>query len=147
MSHPNSILLSGIVAIEALLLLLPATLYYLGGLLFAILGFIGTNQGGVNPAFLYIAISLLLPGYGLYSLWWLVAKHRTVSARQIPWHIWGGLIVGMLVALLFMLPFVFSWFTPPSQFITHKGNLGIMLIFGGGPFLVALTLLGIMQPC
>lgn len=146
MSRINKVLVSGIIAIEALLFLLPATLFYLGGMLFAVLGFFGANDGGVTPAFLVIAAFLLLPGYGLYSLWWLVAKHKKVSSREVPWLIWGGVVVGGLVALLFISPYVVTGLTPPTPFISHNENLTVMLAIGGGPLLVALTLLVIMQP-
>lgn len=146
MSRAKKILVSGIVAIEALLLLLPATLLYVGGMIFAVLAFFGANKGGVTPAFLALAAFLLLPGYGLYSLWWLVARYRKVSPREVPRFIWGGTIVGGLVALLFISPFLLSGFTPPTKFISQTDNLATMLVFGGGPLLVALTLLLIMQP-
>lgn len=146
MSRAKKILVSGIVAIEALLLLLPATLFYLGGMIIAVLGFFGANQGGVTPAFLAIAAFLLLPGYGLYSLWWLIAKHQRVSPREVPRFIWSGVVVGALIALLFISPYVVTGFTPPTQFISYKENITVMLAIGGGPLLVALTLLAIMRP-
>lgn len=146
MNRTKNILVSVIIATEALLLLLPATLFYLVGMLIAIFGFFGANKSGVTPAFLAIAAFLLLPGYGLYSLWWLVAKHRTVSPGEIPRSIWGGIIVGGLVALLFISPYVISGFTPPTPFISHTDNFTTMLAIGGGPLLVALTLLLVMQP-
>ena len=146
MSRTKKILVSGIVAIEALLLLLPATLLYLGGMLFAVLSFFGANKGGVTPAFLAIAVFLLLPGYGLYSLWWLVAKYQKISSREVPRLIWGGVAIGGLVALLFISPYVVTGFSPPTPFISHNENITAMLAIGGGPLLVALTLLAIMRP-
>lgn len=146
MNRTKNILVSVIIATEALLLLLPATLSYLGGMLIAVLGFFGANEGGVTPAFLAIAAFLLLPGYGLYSLWWLVAKHRTVSSGKVPKSIWGGVIVGGLVALLFISPYVISGFAPPTLFISQTDNFTTMLAIGGGPLLVVLTLLFVMQP-
>ena len=146
MSGSKNILVSGIIAIEALLLLLPATLFYLAGMLIAVLGFFGANRGDVTPVFLVIAAFLLLPGYGLYSLWWLVAKHRKISPHEVPRFIWGGVVVGGLVALLFISPYVISGFTPPTPFVSHTDNLTTMLAIGGGPLVVALTLLVIMQP-
>lgn len=146
MSRTKNILVSVIIAIEALLFLLPATLFYLAGMLIAIIGFFGANKGGVTPAFLAIAAFLLPPGYGLYSLWWLVAKHRKVSSREVPRLIWGGIIVGALVALLFTSPYLISGFTPPTPYISHTDNFTTMLAIGGGPLLVALSLLFVMQP-
>ncbi len=146
MSHIKSFLVTGIIAMKALLLLLPATLFYLGGLLFAVLGFFGANKGGVTPVFLAMAALLLLPGYGLYSIWWLVVKHRKLSPREVPSFIWGGMIVGGLVALFCISPFVLSGFRSPTLFISHTDNLTTMLAIGGGPLLLVLTLLIIMQP-
>ena len=146
MSRTTSSLVPIIIAIEALLLLLPATLLYVGGMMFLVLAFFGANKGGITPAFLALAAFLLLPGYGLYSLWWLVAKYRKVSAHEVPRFIWGGTIVGGLVTLLFISPLLLSGFTPPSQFISQIDNLTTIIVFGGGPLLVALTLLLIVQP-
>lgn len=146
MNRTKSILVSLIIVTEALLLLLPATLFYLGGMFIAILGFFGANKVGVTPGFLAIAAFLLLPGYGLYSLWWLVARHRTVSSGEVPRSIWGGVIVGGLVALLFISPYIISGFGPPTPFISHTDNFTTMLAIGGGPLLVALTLALVMQP-
>lgn len=141
-----TVLVSSIIAIEALLILLPATLFYLAGMFIAVLGFFGASKGVVTPAFLVMAAFLLLPGYGLYSLWWLVAKHRKVSPCEVPRFIWGGIIVGSLVASLFTSPYVISGLSPPIPFISHTDNLTTMLAIGGGPLLVVLTLLVIMQP-
>lgn len=146
MSRTTNSRVTIIIAIEALLLLLPATLLYVGGMIFAILAFFGANKHGVTPAFLALAAFLSLPGYGLYSLWWLVANYRKVSPHEVPRFIWGGTIVGGLVALLFIFPFLLSGFTPPTQFISQTDNLNTMLVFGGGPLLVVLTLLVIMRP-
>ncbi|WP_349616532.1 hypothetical protein [Azotobacter salinestris] len=138
--------MSIIIAIEALLLLLPATLFYFCGMLIVIFVFFSANKGGVTPAFLVIAAFLLLPGYGLYSLWWPVAKHWKVSPCEVPRFIWGGIIVGGLVASLFISPYVISGLAPPTPFISHTDNFAPMLSIGGGPLLVILTLLVIMQP-
>lgn len=146
MRRTKNILVSIIIAIEALLLLLPATLFYFCSMLIAIFGFFGANKSGVTPAFLAIAAFLLLPGYGLYSLWWLVAKHRKVSPCEVPRFIWGGIIVGSFVASLFISPYVISGLAPPIPFISHADSLATMLAIGGGPLLVVLTLLVIMQP-
>lgn len=66
MSRATNPMVPIIIAVEALLLLLPATLLYLGGMLIAILAFFDANKGGVTPAFLALAAFLLLPGYCLY---------------------------------------------------------------------------------
>ena len=143
MIRTKSVLASVIITIEALLLLLPTTIFYLGGMLFSIHAFFGANDGEVTPVFLVIAAFLLLPGYGLYSLWWLVAKHRTVSPSEIPRSIWGGIIVGGLVALIFISPYLISGFSPQALF---SSRVCYMLAIGGGPLLVSLTLLLVMQP-
>ncbi|HER34606.1 MAG TPA: hypothetical protein ENO19_03990 [Halothiobacillaceae bacterium] len=146
MNGTKGIFLTGLVAIEALLFLLPTTLVYVGGVLFSILAFFGGNPPGVTPLFLGIAVFLLLPGYGLYSLWWLVLNHRRVSIFEIPRLIWGGVVVGCLVALLFISPYVLEGFAPPTAHISYADNLTTMLGFAGGPLLVVLTLLVAMRP-
>lgn len=146
MSSTKSVLVSIIIAIEALILLLPSTMFFLGGMLFSIFSFFGANDGGVTPFFLVIAALLLLPGYGLYSLWWLVLKHRKIYPSAVPRFIWGGVAVGVLVALLFISPILFSGFAPPTPTISRTNSFTVMLAIGGGPLLVALTLLFIMWP-
>ena len=120
MSLSKNILASGVIVIEALLLLFPATLFYLAGMVFSVLGFFGANKSGVTPAFLAVVAFLLLPGYGLYSLWWLVVKHRKISRQDIPRYIWGGVVVGGVVALIFLSPYVISGFIPPTPVISHS---------------------------
>lgn len=146
MSDTKSVFLTGLIVLEALFLLLPTTLVYAGGLLFSILSFSVANPSGVTPAFLVIAVSLLLPGYGLYSLWWLVFNHRKVSLHEMPRLIWGGVIVGCLVALVFISPYVLKGFAPPTPHISYVDNFITMLGFAGGPLLVAVTLLVVMRP-
>lgn len=119
MIRPTNTLVSIIIAIEALLLLLPATLLYFGGMIFTVLAFFSASKDGVTPAFLALAVLLLLPGYGIYSLWWLVIKNRKISPREVPKFIWGGMIVGGLTAF-FSLPHSFFLALILQPHLLHK---------------------------
>lgn len=131
---------------ETVLFLLPSTVLFIAGFIFSILAAFGANKGAFTPAFLAITAGLLLPGYGLYSLWWLVVKFNKIVAQQVPRFIWIGVAVGSLVALLFILPFLSSWFSPAQQVISAAQDTTTVFLIGGGPLVVALTLLASMRP-
>lgn len=130
-----------LVAVEAFLLLLPATLFYIGGIAFAILGFFLANRGTTTPIFLLIAGLLTIPGYGLFSLWWLVFKFTKISVNKVSGYIWGGVIAGALTAFFFILPYLFAGFAPPTPYISWFENFKTMLVIGGGPLIVLVTIL------
>lgn len=136
---------NGIVIIEVLLLLLPTTLLYLGGLLLALLVYFGEAGGGFQLEFLPFFAVLTLPGYGLYCLWWLVIKHRKITFQEVPKSIWAGVIAGSLIALLAVFTFAGSGFKSPTEFNPVKKNIELMVIYGGGPLIVALTLVVILR--
>ncbi|MBU1832598.1 MAG: hypothetical protein KKF24_07865 [Gammaproteobacteria bacterium] len=130
-----------LVIVEAMFFLLPTTGLYLLGLGTAVLGFFSANRGTVTPVYLAVAVFLLIPGYGLYSLWWLVFNFRKTSLQLLPRRIVAGATVGSLIALLFTLPFLLSGFEPPSQYVSRHENFRTMLIFGGGPLVVLISIL------
>jgi hypothetical protein len=133
-----------IVVTEAALLLLPTTLLYIGGMFFASLGVMAGNRESVNPLFLGIVVALLVPGYGLFGLWWLVWNCASTTRRVVPRHIWGGLAAGVLVALLFSTPYITSGLMAPTPYISSFEKLETMLLFGGGPIVVLITILVVM---
>lgn len=135
-----------LVVLEALALMVPTTSMYLFGLGFSILGFFQANKGVFTPAFLYIAGLLLIPGYALYSLWWLVFSYRKLTLNTIPIHIWVGLLTGIVVTIFVFSPFSIS---PPTEHISHTEHFETNLVFGLGPLVVATTLLLIVyaQTC
>lgn len=131
---------------EALLFLLPSTVLLIAGFIFSILAVFGANKGAFTPAFLAITTFLLLPAYGLYALWWLVVKINKVTAQQVPRFIWLGVALGSLLAVLFTLPFLISLFSPAQPVIPAAQDTTTLFLFGGGPLLVALTLLAVVRP-
>ncbi|HEY0721900.1 MAG TPA: hypothetical protein VGE50_11680 [Gammaproteobacteria bacterium] len=143
---PTNRTLTLIIWSEALLFLLPSTVLFIAGFIFSILAAFSANKGTFTPAFLAITAFLLLPGYGLYSLWWLVVKINKVAAHQVPRFIWIGVAVGGLLALLFALPFLISWLAPAKPMISAINNTTTLFLFGGGPLVVALTLLALVRP-
>ncbi|HEY0635708.1 MAG TPA: hypothetical protein VGE00_10015 [Gammaproteobacteria bacterium] len=131
---------------EAVLFLLPSTVLLIAGFIFSILAAFGANKGAFTPAFLTITALLLLPAYGLYSLWWLVVKVNKVTAHQVPRFVWLGVAVGSLLALLFTLPFLITGLAPTKPMISANKDATTLFLLGGGPLLVALTLLALVKP-
>lgn len=135
-SQAAKILALIVVGLEVIAFLVPTTLFYASGMLFLILGFFGANDKP-TLVFLALAFPLLIPGYGLFALWWLVFKFRSISMGEIPGHIWAGLAVGVASALLFAEPFM----NGGISYITQWENIQQVLLFGGGPLTVAMSLL------
>jgi len=141
MSMERISVLAVLVFAEAMLFLLPATGLYVFGLGVSILGFFSANRGTVTPAYLAVTAFLAIPGYGLYSLWWLVFNFRKTSLRLLPHHILVGAVMGAVTAIIFTLPFLLAGFEPPTQYVSRQENFRTMLAFGGGPFVVLISIL------
>jgi len=107
----------------------------------AVLGFFSANRGTVTPIFLIIATFLIIPGYGLFSLWWLVFKFKKTSLCEVPRYVWVGIVAGALTALLFISPSLRRGFAPPTQYISWPEHFKTVLYFGGGPIVVLFTIL------
>lgn len=133
------------ILVSAALLLLPSTLFYLAAMFFVLLGAFAEGKGGPNVFYLSIAALLLVPGYGLYSAWWLAAKHRQAELK-IPMFVWAGIAVGsfaflslggfgMLRALI--TPQVLSW---DAERMHNVSSLG------GGPLLFVLIFMCVKRP-
>jgi hypothetical protein len=133
-----TILVWGIVGTEVVLLLVPPTLFYLAGLLLSLLFSVSK---GINVAFLMLSGILLLFGYSLCCLWWLVFKFRKLSFRDIPIVVWLGLTLGIVSALFFANPL--SW-KPPTPYISVEDLTKTKYFFGGGPLIVVVTILVVM---
>lgn len=125
----------------AILSLLPTTLFWVFGLIISIAGFFSANDGVRTPAFLYLTVALIFIGYGLFSLWWLVLKFHTVTLKTIPKIIWLGLSIGIIVAIIFIAPYLLSGFNPPTPYISRQDNLKMFSIVGGGPLIVLAALI------
>lgn len=147
MGRLQKILITGVLAVEALVFLLPATLLYLGALLLTINVALGGNHEGVDATFLVMVPLLLFPGYGLFSLWWLVMRHQEVCWREVPRRIRAGLAVGIAVAVAAIFAFMIPRTRPASPFLPDEANYVMMLLFAMGPLLVAFTaVLAITRP-
>lgn len=134
-------ILAVLITVEVIIFLLPTTGLYILGLGATLLLFFSANQGGGTPAYLAITLFLLIPGYSLYSLWWLGFNYRKTSLQHLPRHIVVGTAVGSLIALLFNLPFLLTSVESPTQYISKQGNFSMMLIYGGGPLIVGISIL------
>lgn len=123
-----------IVNIAALVLLIPATLLYIFGMFIALLYGIFAGVG-----YLIFPGILILPGYGLFSLWCLVVIFDKVTFSKVPLFIYGGLIAGVIASPLFIYLFVLE--APRTSYITHYVNF---LLFGGGPLILLLIIILLM---
>lgn len=132
-----SVLLVGILITAVL----PTTAVYIIGLAISIAGTLGTNTQGFNPAFLYFTMLLLIPGYSLCCLWWLIFKFQNISLNRLPKKIWAGLIIGILISVLFLFPSIKSASESLITYITDRDQLRNDYIFGGGPLLITLATL------
>lgn len=147
MSRLQKILITGVLAVEALVFLLPATLLYLGALLLTINVAFGVNHNGVDATFLLMVPLLLVPGYGLFSLWWLVMKHQDVCWREVPRRIRGGLAGGVIAAVLGVFAFLLPESERQNTFLPDEAGYVMMLLVSMGPLLVAFTaILAITRP-
>lgn len=142
-----SVVLYILVAIEVVLILLPITFLHKFGLLFlVVISFEMALSGGVGFAVQFFAMLfafLLLPGYGLYSLWWLVIYHRKISLKKIPRFIWGGLIAGGLSAFYIIFQGVQSGLGTRIP-LSLQGDMAFLIVVSFGPLLLTFTLLAIM---
>ena len=132
-----------LVITEAFILLLPSTAIFIIGMVFVLLGVFHGHAGSfdLNLGFLTFALILILPGYGLVALWFLVFKYRKyTSLKQIPVFIRLGIFIGAATAILFLLPFGIK---PPTEFVSFPDHLKTIFIFGLGP-VVTLVTLGIL---
>lgn len=146
MGRLQKILITGVLAVEALVFLLPATLLYLGALLLTLNVALGMNHEGVDATFLVMVPLLLFPGYGLFSLWWLVMRHQEVCWREVPRRIRTGLVIGIVVAVAAIFAFMLPR-TPAIPFLPGEASYVMMLLFAMGPLLVAFTaVLAITRP-
>ena len=138
MSKLKDKIIYAIVVIEAIFLVLPATLMYLSGLALSLLGFLYGNEGTLTPAYLYISMLLLLPGYSLFSLWWLIIHFKKMTISAIPIHIWAGLLIGILISFAISSPFNLS---PPTEFITIADHIQTKVVFVLGATIVVFTII------
>jgi hypothetical protein len=82
-------------------LLTPTTAVYFFGLFIALSGLV--SHGAMRFTALGMLLLLLVPGYGLFSSWWLLFRFRELEQiRAIPKPILGGLAAGFGVAILFL---------------------------------------------
>ena len=131
-----------LITVIGALLLLPTTIIYLFGMLIALLGaFTANNDGTVNMGFLFFAGILIVPGYALFSLWWLVLKFSMLTLSQVPIFIYAGLIIGTIISLFFISPLMHA---PSTPHIAPSESFVVIFEFGVGPLIVLSTIVLIM---
>lgn len=136
MSRTFSLLILGILITA----LLPTTLVYILGLAISIAGTFNGNTHGITPAFLYLTMLLIIPGYSLSCLWWLIFKFQNLSLGGLPKKIWAGLVVGMVLSLVFLFPLITGEFESPIPYMNIKDNIFSVHILGA-PLIITLLLI------
>ncbi len=149
MSRTINRFLLGLIAIEVIVFLVPTTFLYLAGQGWSLYltlanGTPAFNSGSprFNSAWFGLTAILLVFGYALFSLWWLVFRFRTRTIKEIPRLIWLGIILGSLVAIAFST--LLAW-SPPTKFISLADTMKTKAAFGGGPLILLVTLLVAMR--
>ena len=141
------VLLSILIGSGTVLVLVPVTLLWLLGVALVIGGGVfgmalGVMEMSMPSGFLeWIQVTLaivLLPGYGLISLLWMVFSHRTVTFREVPKKIWLGLVIGCAYAMFFSGLQHFT-LTASPPFIAYENRWGgwtLEFYLGAGPLLI-----------
>ena len=149
MSRTINRLLLGLIAIEVVVFLVPTTLLYLAGQVWSLYLTLANGTSAFNPgsprfnsAWFGLTAILLVFGYALFSLWWLVFRFRTRKIKEIPRLIWLGIILGSLVAVAFSILLGGS---PPTKFISLADTMKTKSTLGGGPLILLVTLLVAMR--
>ena len=135
-SRPLTILIT----IVSILLTLPTTIILIGSIFISLVAFISANDGGVTPVYLFIAVFLLLPGYSIFCLWWLILNYTKLPFKQIPRARLLGLALGCALSLPILYMYLSTGFKPPAEYISRFDNIKASFIFGGGPFITTVIL-------
>jgi hypothetical protein len=149
MSRTINRFLLGLIVIEVAVFLVPTTLLYLAGQGWSLYLTLANGTPAFNPgslrfnsAWFGLTAILLIFGYALFSLWWLVFRFRTRKINEIPKLIWLGIILGSLIAVASSTLLGLS---PPTKFISFADTMKTRAAFGGGPLILLVTLLIAMR--
>ena len=121
-------------------LLTPTTAVYFFCLTIAFSGL--ASHGAMSFTALGVVFMLLVPGYGLFSAWWLLFRFRELEhIRAIPKPILGGLAAGFGVVILFF------WISNSSlpDLLLSSEHISNAIMVGVGPFLVSVTLMAVIH--
>jgi hypothetical protein len=149
MSRAVNNLLAGMIAVEVIVFLVPTTLLYLFGQGWSLYLTITNGTPAFNPgsprfnsSWVGLTSILLVFGYALFSLWWLVFRFRSRTINEIPKAIWLGITLGAIAALA--ATGATGW-SPPTKFISVADVFKTKATFGGGPLILLITLLITMR--
>ena len=137
MAGSKRVFLIIIIAVEVIALLLPPSILCVIGL-FVSFVFIELTR----PTSYFFSAFVLSLAYALFSLWWLVFKHRSISISGIPLIIRVGLGFGTFAALAISTPTILARMSNPYWF---SGDFIYVLVLLTGPVIVLGTLLAVMR--
>lgn len=149
-SKTNAVMLA-LVGIEVLVFLIPTTLVYLAGLGWALIPIFAKVREPATQSTLPISIDflrvvgiLIVLGYALLSLWWLVVIFRKITIQKIPRFIWLGVCLGVLAAIVSLIACLNEFGIPKISMHTLD-MLEVASLLGGGPLILVVTVLSAMH--
>lgn len=137
MAGSKRVFLIIIIAVEVIALLLPPSILCVIGLFFSFV-FIELTK----PTSYFFSAFVLSLAYALFSLWWLVFKHRSISISGIPLVIRVGLGFGTFAALAISTLAILSMMSDSRRLAVESIYV---LVFLTGPVIVLGTLLAVMR--
>lgn len=137
MAGSKRVFLIIIIAVEVITLLIPPSILCVIGLFFSF-AFIELTK----PNSYFFGAFVLSLAYALFSLWWLVFKHRSISISGIPLLIRIGLGFGTFAALAISMPATLNMMSDSGRL---AGKSIYVLVFLTGPVIVLGTLLAVMR--
>lgn len=104
--------------------------------------FEGNGETQFNPYIFLVFIILVVLGYSLVSLWWLVFRFTSMNSfSQVPKTIKAGLLIGVITV---MVTAIFIDIPGPFASFNIYESLIMLLLLGAGPLLVLTTIIVLM---
>lgn len=151
MSRKTNAVMLALVGIEILVFLMPTTLVYLAGLGWTLIPIFAKVREPATQSTLPIPIDFLgffgimiVLGYALLSLWWLVFTFRKITIQEIPRFIWLGVCLGVLAAIVSLIACLNELGIPKISMHTLD-MLKVASLLGGGPLVLVVTVFSAMH--
>ena len=103
-------ILANVFQVLIIVALIPTTAAcLLGAFLAIVMAVQAAFAGKVGSDGIMFLVFIVPCSFGVYSLWWLVFRFKTITFKNIPNYIKTGLGVGSFMSLLFTLPSTGVW--------------------------------------